>query len=345
MGQLVSILIPAYNAQEFLAQAIRSALAQTWREKEIIVLDDGSKDRTLEIARGFESQGVKVFAQANQGAAAARNRLFELSKGDYIQWLDADDLLSPDKVERQMREALRDNDPAKLYSCAWGRFLYRPWRARFTPSPLWQDLSSAEWLILKLENNTYLQTACWLVSRQLTEAAGPWNTQLLGDDDGEYFARVLLGSSGVRFISGPRVYYRAAGAGSLSHVGRSDRKMEAQWRSMELTIGHLRQLDDGPKARAALVRYLQDWLVVFHPWRPDLVEKAEDLARNFGGSVERPRPRWKYAWIGVLAGPKALLYAQAVLPSVRHSATLRWDRILYRTATKRRAVASRGQAQ
>jgi glycosyltransferase involved in cell wall biosynthesis len=70
MKPLVSILIPAYNAQEWLATSLRSALAQTWPCKEIIVVNDGSKDQTLQIARQFESKGVRVVTQENQGAAA-----------------------------------------------------------------------------------------------------------------------------------------------------------------------------------------------------------------------------------------------------------------------------------
>src|SRR4051812_27885378 len=101
MKPLVSILIPAYNAERWIADTLRSAIAQTWDAKEIIVIDDGSNDRTLEIAKTFESPSVRVVTQKNQGAAAARNLGFSLCKGDYIQWLDADDLLAPDKIELQ----------------------------------------------------------------------------------------------------------------------------------------------------------------------------------------------------------------------------------------------------
>ena len=102
MNSLVSILIPAYNADQWVANTIRSALNQTWREKEIIVVDDGSTDRTLEIARKFESKSVKVVTQENCGASAARNRAYSQSQGDFIQWLDADDLLHSRKIEAQL---------------------------------------------------------------------------------------------------------------------------------------------------------------------------------------------------------------------------------------------------
>src|ERR1700687_2315947 len=102
MKPLVSILIPAFNAQDCISDTLRSAIAQTWERKEIIVVDDGSTDQTLAIARQFESQGVQVITQSNQGAAAARNKALSLSQGDYIQWLDSDDLLGPDKIALQM---------------------------------------------------------------------------------------------------------------------------------------------------------------------------------------------------------------------------------------------------
>src|SRR5215469_16198822 len=96
MKPLVSILIPAYNAEEWIAYTLRSALAQTWPHREIIVVDDGSRDRTTRIVRRFASKGVALFSRENRGQSAARNQAFQFSQGDYIQWLDADDLLAPD---------------------------------------------------------------------------------------------------------------------------------------------------------------------------------------------------------------------------------------------------------
>jgi len=285
---LVSILIPAYNAGEWLSDTLRSALAQTWERKEIIVVDDGSKDQTLAVARRFESETVRVYSQKNQGAAATRNRAFSLSQGDYIQWLDADDLLSPGKVALQMEAIERCPSRRTLVSSAWGKFLYRYDRTEFIPTALWNDLAPAEWLMCKMGQNLHMQTATWLVSREMSEAAGPWNTKLLGDDDGEYFCRVLMQSDGVKFVPGARVYYRASGTASLSYIGRSDAKREAQWRSMELHIAYLRSLEDSPRSRAACVQYLQNWLIFFYPERKDIFERAQRVPGVGRGS---PRPK------------------------------------------------------
>ena len=86
MRPLVSILIPAYNAQRWIADTIRSAIEQTWPNKEIIVVDDGSTDETLSIALRFANTNVTIATQANQGASAARNKACSLCRGDYNGW-------------------------------------------------------------------------------------------------------------------------------------------------------------------------------------------------------------------------------------------------------------------
>jgi glycosyltransferase involved in cell wall biosynthesis len=332
MKPLVSILIPAYNSEKWIGDTLRSALSQTWPRKEIIVVDDGSKDRTLEVARQFSSEGVQVITQVNQGAAAARNTAYKHCQGDYIQWLDADDLLSADKISLQMAKAEESKSKRTLISCGWSYFLYRYYRAKFQPTALWHDHLPADWLICKMGQNLHMQTAAWLVSRELSEAAGPWNTTLVVDDDGEYFCRVLLASDVVRFTPGARVYYRASGAGSVSHIGSSNRKKDAQWYSMKLHIDYLRSLEDSPRSRAACVSYIQNWLVFFYPDRRDLISEMQSMAQELGGELQMPRLSWKYLWIESLFGEKMGRRAQFVLPQFKWSVLRLWDRLLFRLA-------------
>jgi len=339
MKPLVSILIPAFNAEEWIADTLKSALAQSWEQKGIIVVDDGSSDHTLAIARQFASKDVSILTQDNQGAAAARNKAFSVSQGDFIQWLDADDLLAPDKITKQMEAVDQCRSKGMLLSSAWGRFMYRSHRAEFTPTPLWCDLSSVEWLLRKMGQNLHMQTATWLASRELTEAAGPWDTRLLGDDDGEYFCRVLLKSDGIRFVPEARVFYRMSGVNSLSYIGRSDRKMEAHFRSMQLHIGYLRSLEDSERVRAACVRYLQTWLIHFYPERLDIVKQAAQMAAELGGQLAVPRLSWKYSWIRAIFGWSLAKRAQVVLQQIRWSFARFWDKALSRIENRKLAAA------
>ncbi len=341
MIALVSILIPAYNAENSLAETIESALAQTWTRTEIIVLDDGSKDRTAEVARRFEPR-VKVVSMPNQGAAGARNQLFRLSQGDYIQWLDADDLLAPDKIERQLEALSSLEDKRVLLSSPWAQFYFRTQHAYFRPDSLWQDLTARDWLLHKMGENLYTQTATWLTSRELAEAAGPWDTRVLSDDDGEYFCRVLLAAGRTHFVPDAKVYYRTSASSRLSYVGSSDRKKDALVVSMKLHVQYLRSLEESERVREACLTYLRNWFLVFYPERPDLVAELQQLAIDLDGKLEEPVLRWKYAWIKPIFGWKAAKWAQFRLPELKSSWRGHCDRALYRLVGER-AVVSNGR--
>jgi len=335
MKPLVSILIPAYNAEKWIAETLQSAAAQTWERKEIIVVDDGSRDQTLAVARQFAGKSIQVVRQENQGAAAARNKALSLSQGDYIQWLDADDLLAPDKIMRQMEALGSEPNPRTLLSSSWGFFMYRPYRAQFIPNALWCDLTPAEFLRRKLEQRIFMQTAVWLVSRELTDAAGPWDINMISDDDGEYFCRVLRATQSVRFVGEAKVYYREVQGARLSHVGRSDRKLEGLWHSMQLHMGYLRSLEDTAQTRAACVQYLQNYLITFYPLRLDIVEQMHRHARDLGGHLEPPRLPWKYRWIKDLAGWDLAKRAQLFLPQIKWAFLFFWDNALFRIEKRR----------
>jgi glycosyltransferase involved in cell wall biosynthesis len=343
MKPLVSILIPAYNSEEWIADTVQSAVGQTWPCKEIIVVDDGSSDRTAEVARRFASKEVAVVSVENQGAAAARNHALRLSHGDYIQWLDADDLLAPDKIERQLA-VLRGADNRRiLLSSPWAHFNYRISRARFVPTSLWKDLSPLDWLLRKMGDNLHMQTATWLTSRELAEAAGPWDIRLLSDDDGEYFCRVLLASENTRFVPEARVFYRVTESSRLSHIGASDRKKDAMMVSMKLHVQYLLALEDSERTQKVCLTYLQNWYDNFYPERPDIIAELQSLAAQLRGHLEEPRLRWKYAWMKPVLGWKAAKWAQRALPQLKASCIRQCDKALYRLEADRATAVTEGR--
>jgi glycosyltransferase involved in cell wall biosynthesis len=340
MKPLVSILIPAYNADAWIGYTLESAVRQTWSRKEIIVVNDGSTDGTEQVAKRFASKDVKVVSTENQGLSAAVNHAYRLSQGDYIQELDADDLLAPDKIELQLN-ALREGDSKRtLLSSPWGYFYYRTRYARFVPNSLWNDLSPVEWLSRKMCENLHMQNATWLVSRELTEAAGPWDENLHYDQDGEYFSRVLLASERTRFVADARIFYRVSGSNRISYIGVSEKKRASLLRSMKLHVQYLRSLEESERVRRACLTYLQTWSEQFYPDRPDMFEELQDLAAELQGHLELPALRWKYAWMEPVFGRKAARWAQRVLPETRSWFKRQWDRAMFTLET--RQSASRG---
>ena len=332
MAELVSILIPAYNAQNWIADTIRSALAQTWPNKEIVVVDDGSSDNTLKIARTFESENVKVVTQKNKGACGARNKAYGIAQGSYIQWLDADDLLSPDKISLQLKRSGDGHTSKVLLTSAFGTFFFRHRKAKFEPNALWKDLSPVEWIIRKFTESVWMNPTTWLVSRRLAELAGPWDERLSshGDDDGEYICRVVSAAERVKFVSGARCYYRIGNVESLGWTkGKSEEGLELLYLSHRLSFTHLLSLEDSERTRRACLRYLETWLQACYPEKPDLVTTVSNLFHELGGRLPSPTTSWKYYVIQKALGWKT---ARRVMSNWRKAKLLvcrNLDRLLY----------------
>ena len=282
MEKLVSILIPAYNAEKWINETITSALSQTWPNCELIVVDDGSSDNTFNIANQFASKSVKVIRQENMGACAARNKALSYAQGDYIQWLDADDLLAEDKVAQQMRNT--DRDASILLSSAFAPFSFRRHRARFVPTSLWQDLAPVEWLIRKFTENVWMNPAVWLVSRKLTEMGGPWDERLSLDDDGEYFSRVVAASDKIEFVPEAMTYYRQVNVHSISNT-LTHKSAQSLLLSIELCIYDLLSLESSDRTKAAALKYLQHKLIYFYPDEKECLEKVYKMAKRLGGTL------------------------------------------------------------
>jgi hypothetical protein len=179
-----------------------------------------------------------------------------------------------------------------------------------------------------MRENLHMQTATWLVSRELTEAAGPWDNRLSLDDDGEYFCRVICASESVRFVPAAKVFYRSAGFNRLSTIDRSDKKLESQFLSIKIQIEHVLALDNSDETRAACVKFLQIWLFCFYDYRKDLASELQQLAFRLGGRLEVPQVRKKYRWIQQLAGRRAARRAQDLLPEAKWRCLGFWDFVL-----------------
>jgi glycosyltransferase involved in cell wall biosynthesis len=334
MNPLVSIIIPAYNSGPWIADTVRSAVSQTWPNKEIIIVDDGSTDDTLSIAKSFESRNVRVLEQANSGACRARNRGLEECQGDFIQWLDADDLLAPNKIAAQLKRCDdREGDTAILFSGAWGKFYYRPQKATFTPTCLWTSLKPIEWLIKRLENPVMMSPAAWLVSRRLTERAGNWDERLRRNQDGEYFFRVVLSSSFVDFASDARCYYRRVNPGSISKE-TSLGALESVYLSLNLCAERVLAFEDTERTRKACVRKYQDFISLFLADASadtlDLIEKTRRRIHELGGANAPVKIAQRYRLAQTILGRKRAANLRNRVAAMRLRTTVEWDRLLAR---------------
>ncbi len=194
IDDLVSAIIPVFNRPDLLIEAVNSVLAQTHRPVEIIIIDDGSTDRTPQVAKSLAAQHPEEIIyrrQANQGPGAARELGRQTAKGEFIQYLDSDDLLSPDKFETQV-EGLRSNP-----ECAVSYGMTRYYRIGESPQDIAHKRTGER---IDKMFPAFLQSRWWststpLFTRSICDRAGAW-LDLSNEEDWEYDCRVA--SFGVR---------------------------------------------------------------------------------------------------------------------------------------------------
>ena len=283
---LVSVLIPAYNAARWIRETLLSVLAQTWPRLEIIVVDDGSQDETVAIAREFEDARVRVISQPNAGPAVARNRAFRDSSGSYIQFLDADDLISPNKIETSVKLLESIRDPRAFVVTRWGRFHQSMKDVEQHDEPSFGDWDGFALMLHMLTARPagMQPTGTWLIPRPLCEAAGPWSEAYLSPiDDGEYLFRLLSACSTMRFSPEGMLYYRS-GIGGLSSL-RSARAIEGLYKSYAAMTDLLRARENSTRTHHATALTFQRFIYENYPRiGKDLLQSAEEMVRKYGGS-------------------------------------------------------------
>ncbi len=213
---LISVVIPCYNSEQFIGETVESALAQTFKNYEVILIDDGSTDKTPEILKSFERQErIRVVYSRHRGASAARNEGTQFAKGEFFQYLDSDDLLPEEALAKRV-QVITQSHADVVYS-DWQRF-------KVSASGEMQKLEIVTGTIEQIHSDPQIAVftdfwappAALLYRRNIVEKIGGWNESLPVIQD----ARFLLDAAlhGARFARCPGVgaYYRQHDSGSVS---------------------------------------------------------------------------------------------------------------------------------
>jgi glycosyltransferase involved in cell wall biosynthesis len=208
---LVSIIIPTYNRAHLIGETLDSVLAQTYQNWECIIVDDGSSDTTDEVVEEYTKKDTrfKYYHRPDEhlpGGNGARNYGFKMSQGEYVNWLDSDDLFSENKIEEQIKVALKDK--SNLTTCKWGRFNAKD---QFTIKDLeiYGDYEPGYLLIKDYGvKGMFFPPHSFLISRGTILKSGLWNEYLKINQDGEFFSRVIINSNKIGFSEQSYVLYR-----------------------------------------------------------------------------------------------------------------------------------------
>jgi glycosyltransferase involved in cell wall biosynthesis len=232
---LVSVIIPCYNQERYLSACLESISKQEYRPIEIIIVDDGSADRTSQIMKNFQGIQmtgivVKCLFQSRQGAQHARNQGLRHAKGEYIQFLDSDDLLCCEKLTEQVMVFQNNSETDIVYGD--GQYLIDFHEANAIKGKVISIGPSSD-MIESLLSGNWVPLYSYLSRRSAVQRCGPWDNKLEVLQDFEYFLRMAL--QGCRFHYRPGItgYYRKHSFSSISEQssiirGRTRQRILAQ---------------------------------------------------------------------------------------------------------------------
>lgn len=279
---LASVVIPAFNSSEYIVEAIESALQQTYSPIEVIVVDDGSTDDTREKLSSFIEDGsVRYQFQTNRGLAAARNTGIKLARGKYLQFLDADDLISPNKIERQVQRLESSPTPA-ICGCDYRFFdgsnvsaLYGgdPFKGQF-------PLNSVSRLF---EFETVVHR--WLFPVSIFEIVAGFDEDMPATEDWLFIWKAAASGIGFLYLDEPFALYRKHNNNMTGDCNRG-------------ATGHLLALDH-------VERYQQRYKLHLYS-KQQLNSLREVYHYELGLShirAKRSRSAWSHLWKALLLSP------------------------------------------
>lgn len=296
MRPRVSILIPVYNGRRWLAAAIQSALGQTWDHTEVIVLDDGSTDGSGEVARAFGGT-IRFESQPNGGQNVSRNRLTALSSGEWLAYLDADDELAPDAVERKMVHADRAD-------AVYGSMELRHYRRDDVVSTqLFRAVEYDDQLVAAFLWK-YPNTSSFMFRKSAVTAAGGWNESIRSCTDYDLYFRLLLSGARVRAAADSLSVYRHwhAGQASVEDVFRqTTTRLQVMWHAIDVLDRTNRQTNS---VRAAFTNAALGVIRILYATDPRRAASEHARLRAWNPSLDPQPPffprgyRVAYRWLG-----------------------------------------------
>jgi glycosyltransferase involved in cell wall biosynthesis len=282
---LISICIPLFKGV-FLEDTLKSLAQQSYKNVEIVMVNDGDKEDYKPILNKFKYLNIQYYYQENEGAGAARNKAFLLSKGDYIKFMDADDLISADTLLAQVK--LAHQNPGHIISGTWGRFFnndLNTFEAKI--ESIYKDCDGMDWIIESwMYGPNMTQPGIFLIPRRLILTNGLWKEELSKGpcDDMEFYTRMILNAKGVKFCSKAILYYRSGNINNLS--SKNDLEgFQYYLKTIKISVRHLLvQSKDEPKAKLAAANQFQLLAYKVYPFSKDIYELVKEEVIKLGGA-------------------------------------------------------------
>ena len=215
----ISIITPAYNAERTILETVESVQKQTYSDFELIIVDDGSKDRTVELLQSIEDQRLKIFSYENGGVAIARNRGLSHATGDLIAFIDADDLWTPDKLELQLAALQKHPEAGVAYS--WTYFMSDKGESITPAKPVFVEGNVYAKLLV---DNFLAHGSNPLIRREAIESVGEFDSSFPHCADWDFYLR-LAARWNFAVVPKHQIFYRQSSGSMTSKIDGIERQM------------------------------------------------------------------------------------------------------------------------
>jgi glycosyltransferase involved in cell wall biosynthesis len=285
-SELVSIIVPAFNSEKYIIDCIKSVIQQTYKNIEIIVVNDGSTDNTQLLLNKIDDSRLRVINQLNSGASFAKNTGLSHAHGIYIQYLDSDDILSFDKIENQINALKgKSNSIAVCKTLVFSKEITQI-ESEIDTEIIKNHNSGLQFyknLIGQTGRFAMVQPNAYLIPIEVIKKAGPWSTDFYPcpDEDGEYFSRILLCADTVVFTDGINYYRKDQNEYTLSRT-YSLTRAKNQLISTEQKCLNLIAVENNISTHELLLFNVSQVIYQFGSEYPELINLANKIIAKWG---------------------------------------------------------------
>lgn len=311
--ELVSICIPSYNAELYIKQTIDCLITQTYSNLEIIVVDDGSTDKTVSLLTNYTDPRLKVLHNPKKNAASARNYAYLNSKGNYIIFFDADDLIKSDFIEKQLNKIIGNENSVVISN--WGRFYNDDLNTYKENSFIIKnDLTYKEWILGYWYNVMHTTPPGRLIFSKTLIAKTPlWDESLNLNDDFQFFNELFFHCDKIIY-SDAQFYYRS-GIGGLSSKN-SETNYISCYNSLKRGISlALDKYGQNEEVKLSCANVWQNFKYELYPRHTSLIAKVDEELKKL------PTPNFKYP-AGGLTKFLSIIVGWKLTKHLKHSLNL-----------------------
>ncbi len=289
---MVSVIIPLHNAAAYISECVESVLCQSYSPIEIIIVENGSEDNSLEIAQTFISDHVNVIVLEIANVSAARNRGLERAKGDYILFLDADDKIDKEKIRKQIF-SLSEYKFHPLVISVSSMFPFDNSRSYFSEDMKDYYEPAIDFMTDAILTGSPLNCMNFLIHKALLDNSQPWNEELVRCEDWLWLANVLSNAKSVVYTQDAVSYYRTSNIHSLSKQ-YDEHAVQSEFFS-RTEIAKILAKTNAPKRFEAAKFLITSWNRILYPFYRAERKQAEEVLKELvpNSEISYPKITWK----------------------------------------------------